>query len=57
MYLHLLEASEVALVSLPVLLPLEFGLTNSLEEFNDAYGEMKLMPQMDMVIYLSIVYI
>lgn len=55
LYLHLLEASEVALVRLPVLLPLEFSLTNSLGEFNDAYRKMKLIPRMDMVIYLSTV--
>ena len=33
---HLLDASEIALVSLPVPLPLELSLVNSLGEFNDS---------------------
>lgn len=34
--LHLLEASKIALVSLPVFLPSELSSGNSLGEFNDS---------------------
>lgn len=53
--LHLLEASKIALVSLPVFLPSELSSGNSLGEFNDLVGEIKPVAQMNMVIYLRTV--